>query len=175
MSAVRRSIGRWQDSGNQGADMARRIIFAQNAGFYGNAEDKLSVDQWVDIDWKHKVFFGGTGEMQGAGPSYAVGLHTSVTNSIIEYGVIKNAEDRDWLQGAIDSSMVPGKPTQVLARIHQLGLRRDEGKGFTIEVLTGEDAEDQINKWKRENAIATLKEVWWLIAIGLSVLLWIIF
>ena len=64
--------------------MSRRILFVEDVTYNGKSEDMLSVDQWVDIDWKHKVFFDEGGQMKGAGPSYNVGLHTSVTNSIID-------------------------------------------------------------------------------------------
>ena len=41
-----------------------------------------------------------------------------------------------------------------------------------LVLLTGDDAEALTRAAKREQAIATFKEVWWLVPIGIGVLWW---
>lgn len=162
--------------------MARRIVFAQNESFYGMAEEKLFVDQWIAIDWKHTIFIENwTGDMAHQRPSYKVGLacprYEEGSSGIIEYGSINDPDDIAWLRGATHGSNMAGgvrveEVTDVLARVHQLGLRRDGRKGFEVEVLTGSDARDQINQDKREQALENLKTYWWLLPVGAAVLWW---
>ena len=153
--------------------MARRIVFAQNAGFHNDPQSRLFVDQWIDLDWQHKVFTNSwTGEMKGAGPSYEVGFLDHYSGRISEHGVIRAPDDIAWLRSAIDDRQPSSAPFKLVARIHQLGLIRDGKKGFEIEVLTGDDAEALTRAAKREQAIATFKEVWWLVPIGIGVLWW---
>jgi len=85
------------------ASMARRIIFVQNAGFQTDPQSSLYVDQWIDIDWKHKVFENSwTGEIAGGGPTYEVGFFNPYFSKINERGVMRGAEDIAWLRSAID-------------------------------------------------------------------------
>lgn len=93
------------------------------------------------------------------------------------YGQIDDVEDIAWLKQVAYRSTMEGNirvetPVPIVARIHQLKLRRDGYEGFEVEVLTGDDAKALIKAAKREEAIATLKEVWWLIPIGIGVLWW---
>lgn len=162
--------------------MARRIVFARNDSFYGEAEERLFVDQWIAIDWKPTVFVDSwTGDMAHQQPSFKVGLpsHSFEDGSpcILQYGVINDPEDISWLRGATHGSYMAGgvmvdEVTDVLARVHQLGLRRDGYKGFEVEVLTGNDARDQITRDKREQVQANLKDYWWLPPLVLGVLWW---
>lgn len=55
------------------------------------------------------------------------------------------------------------QPVTVLSRVHQLELDRNGRKGFAVEVLTGDDAKDKIDKARRERVIDTLIDLWWLI------------
>ena len=63
---------------------------------------------------------------------------------------------------------------QIVSRIHQLGVKCDGKIGFKVEVLTGDDAAMLLKKAKKESAIHILKEVWWLIPVGLAVLWWLL-
>jgi hypothetical protein len=138
--------------------MARRIVFVQNAGFQADPQSRLFVDQWVDIDWKHKVFENSwTGEIAGGGPSYEVGFLDPYSSTISEHGVIRGEEDIAWLRSAIDDRHPESGPMELVARIHQLRLARDGRKGFEIEVLTGPDAEPLLSAAKREQAIGKFK------------------
>ncbi len=164
--------------------MARRIVYAEKSGFHsdGEFERALFVDRWIDIDWKPKVFVDNwTGDVASAPPSYKVGLASRTVEgdqpTLLEYGTIKNTEDVAWVKGATHGSYMAGavqveEVTAVVARVHQIGLRRDGRRGFEIEVLTGEDAKTLIHRAKREQAIATFKEVWWLVPIGIGILWW---
>lgn len=165
--------------------MARRIVYAEKSGFHGDGEYErtLVVDRWIDIDWKPKVFVESyTGDIASAPPTYKVGLASRTFEgdqpTLLEYGTIKNPEDIAWVKGATHGSYMAGsiqveEVKDVVARVHQIGLRRDGRQGFEIEVLTGGDAKTLIDKAKREQAIATFKEVWWLVPIGLGILWWL--
>lgn len=120
-----------------------------------------------------------SGDVAFQEPSYLVGLPSRTFEgdrpTILEYGRIEDAEDIAWLKQAVYRSTMEGNirvetPVPVVARIHQLKMRRDGYSGFEVEVLTGDDAEALTKAAKREQAIATFKEVWWLIPIGIGVL-----
>jgi hypothetical protein len=162
--------------------MARRIVYAKDAGYHPDRETALWLDRWVEIDCKDKVFVDQwSGDVVIEEPCYLVGLPSRSFEgdrpTILEYGQIENAEDIAWLKQAAYRSTMEGNlkvttPVPIVARIHQLKLRRDGYEGFEIEVLTGDDAQALIKAAKREEVIATLKEVWWLIPIGIGVLWW---
>jgi hypothetical protein len=140
--------------------MARGIVYAQNAGFHTNPQSRLFVDQWIEIDWKHKVFIDRwTGDVEGLGPSHEVGFTDPYSSKIIQHGVIRDADDIAWLRSAVDHRGPQAGPMQIVSRIHQLGVLRDGKTGFEIEVLTGDDAATMLKKAKQTSAIATLKEV----------------
>ena len=162
--------------------MARRVVYAKNAGYCSDRETALWIDRWVEIDCKDKVFVDRwSGDVAIEQPSYLVGLPSLSFEddrpTIMEYGRIEDAEDIAWLKQAAYRSTMEGNirvetPVPIVARIHQLKLRRDGYEGFEVEVLTGDDAEALTKAVKREEVIATLKEVWWLIPIGIGVLWW---
>ncbi|WP_374295985.1 hypothetical protein [Sphingomonas sp.] len=166
--------------------MARRIVYAEKSGFHSNSEFEraLFVDRWIEIDWKPKVFIDSwTGDVESAPPSYKVGLASRTFEgnhpTLLEYGTIKNPEDVAWVKGATHGSYMAGsvrveEVKDVVVRVHQIGLQRDGRQGFEIEILTGEDAKTLIDKAKREQAIGTFKEVWWLVPIGIAVLWWLL-
>lgn len=164
--------------------MARRIVYAKNAGYYSDRETALWIDRWVEIDCKDKVFVDQwSGDVAVEQPSYLVGLPSRSFEgdypTILEYGRIEGEDDIAWLRQAAYRSTVEGTmrvetPVPVVARIHQIKLRRDGYEGFEVEVLTGEDADALTKAAKRDQTIATFKEVWWLIPIGIGVL-WFIF
>ncbi|WP_324073876.1 MAG: hypothetical protein RSE14_11745 [Erythrobacter sp.] len=162
--------------------MARRIVYAKNTRFYPDRETALWIDRRVEIDCKDKVFVDRwSGDVAIQQPSYLVGLSSRSFEddrpTIMGYGQIDDVEDIAWLKQVAYRSTMEGNirvetPVPIVARIHQLKLRRDGYEGFEVEVLTGDDAKALIKAAKREEAIATLKEVWWLIPIGIGVLWW---
>ena len=164
--------------------MARRIVYAKNAGYWSDRKTALWIDRWVEIDCKDKVFVDDwSGDVAMADPTYLVGLPSRSFEgdrpTIMEYGRIEGAEDIAWLKQAVYRSTMEGAvevrtPVTIVARIHQLNLRRDGYEGFEVEVLTGPDAEALTKAAKREEMIATLREVWWLIPIGIGVLWWML-
>lgn len=166
--------------------MARRIVYAEESGFHSDGEHEraLFVDRVIDIDWKPKVFFDSwTADVTIAPPSYKVGLASRTFEgnnpTLLEYGTIKNPEDLAWVKGATHGSYMAGsvhveEVKDVVVRVHQIGLRHHGRQGFEIEILTGEDAKVLIDKAKREQAIATFKEVWWLVPIGIGILWWLL-
>ena len=150
-------------------------MFVRNAGFHSDPQSRLFIDQWIDIDWKHKVFADSwSGELSGSGPTYEVGFIDPYSPKISEHGIIQGGEDIAWLRSAIDHRRWDEGPMKLVARIHQLKLRRDGYEGFEVEVLTGDDADALIKAAKRDRAIETFKEVWWLIPIGLGILWWLL-
>ena len=162
--------------------MARRIVYATNAGYYSDRETALWIDRWVEIDCKDKVFVDQwSGDVAIEQPSYLVGLPNRTFEgerpTIMEYGRIEDDDDIAWLKQAayrstMERTVEVQTPVPVVARIHQLKVRRDGYEGFEVEVLTGDDAEALTRAAKREEMIATLKEVWWLIPIGIGLLWW---
>lgn len=163
--------------------MARRIVYAQNAGYLHDRDTALWIDRWVEIDCKEKVLVDRwSGDVAVEPPSYIVGLPSRSFEddrpTIMEYGRVNDAEDIAWLKqvayrSRMEGSMRVETPAPIVARIHQLKLRRDGYEGFEVEVLTGGDAESLTKAAKREQSIATFKEVWWLIPMGLLVLWWL--
>lgn len=155
--------------------MARRIVYAENAGFHTDPQARLFVDQWIEIDWKHKVFIDSwTGDIEGAGPSYEVGFTDPHSSKITEHGVIRDVSDIAWLRSAVDKRGPESGPMQIVSRIHQLGVKRGGKTGFEIEVLTGDDAAMLLKKAKRASALQILKEIWWLIPVGIAFLWWLL-
>ncbi len=160
--------------------MARRIVFAEEYGFHNGSEfgGALFIDQFIAIDWKHKIALDSwSDDVAIAPPSFIVGLTLGFPTISREYGIIKNAEDVAWLKGAthgsyLAESVLVEEVKYVIGRIHQLGLRRDDIKGFEIEVFTGEDAKALIDKTNRRQALAKLKEVWPAIPLGIGFIWW---
>jgi len=162
--------------------MARRIVYAKNTGYASARETALWIDRWIEIDCKDKVLIDQwSGDVAIEPPNYLVGLPSRAFDddrpNLIEYGQIENAEDIAWLSQAVYRSTMEGTmevrtPVPTVSRIHRLRITRDGWEGFEVEVLTGDDAESLTKAAKREEALATLKEVWWLFPIGLGVLWW---
>ena len=131
----------------------------------------MAIDRWIEIDWRPKVFVDRrTGDRLSGPPSFRVGVRSRAfahdPSAMSEYGIVKDAEDIAWLKQATDRARAR-RPFPVISRVHQLELDRDGRKGFAIEVLTGDDAKDRIDKAKRERAIATVIHMWWLIVPGI--------
>lgn len=149
--------------------MARRIVYAEHSGSSHDDGRALFIDRWVVVDWKPKVFVNdGTGDRISGPPSFRVGVPSrtfvSEPSAMREYGRVKDPEDIAWLKQATTRAHAP---VRVLSRVHQLELDRDGRHGFAIEVLTGDDAKDRIDKAKRDRAIATVIDMWWLIVPGI--------
>lgn len=163
--------------------MARRIVYAKYTGYYSDRNTVLWIDRPVEIDLRDTVLVDRwSGDIAIEKPSYLVGLPMAALDSgrptIMEYGRIEDAGDIAWLkQAAYRSSLEGGIKVEtsvpVLARVHQLNLRRDNYEGFEVEVLTGDDAEALIKAAKRMEAIATFKEVWWLIPLAVVIGWWL--
>ena len=164
--------------------MARRIVYAKNAGYFSDRETALWIDRWVESDCEDTVFVDQwSGDVAIEPPSYLVGLPSRTFEgdrpTIMEYGRIEDSDDIAWLKqvayrSAMEGTVQVQTPVPMVARIHQLKLRRDGYEGFEVEVLTGGDAEALTKAAKREEALATLKEVWWLFPIGVGVLWWML-
>lgn len=151
--------------------VARRIIYAEQSGSSRDSSRALFIDRWVEIDWRPKLFLDGrTGDGISGPPSFRVGVpgraFAQDPSAMCEYGIVKDAEDIAWLKQATDRERAR-RPAPVISRVHQLELDRDGRPGFAIEVMTGEDAKDRIDKAKRERAIATVIDLWWLIVPGI--------
>lgn len=103
-------------------------------------------------------------------PSFRVGVPSRTfprePSAMREYGIVKDAEDIAWLKQATDCARAR-RPFPVISRVHQLELDRNGRRGFAVEVMTGEDAKDRIDKAKREQTIATVIDMWWLIVPGI--------
>ncbi|MGH2548260.1 MAG: hypothetical protein ACRDHN_02665, partial [Thermomicrobiales bacterium] len=71
--------------------MARRIVYAQNAGYLHDRDTALWIDRWVEIDCKEKVLVDRwSGDVAVEPPSYIVGLPSRSFEddrpTIMEYG-----------------------------------------------------------------------------------------
>lgn len=131
----------------------------------------MFIDRWVEIDWRPKLFVDSrTGDRISGPPSFRVGVPSRAfandPSAMREYGIVKDAEDVAWLKQATHRTRAR-QPVPVISRVHQLELDRNGRAGFAIEVLTGDDAKDKIDKAKRERTIATLIDMWWLIVPGI--------
>ena len=129
----------------------------------------MFIDRWVEIDWRPKFFLDRrTGDRISGPPSFRVGVPSRAfannPSAMREYGIVKDADDVAWLKQATDRAC---QPLLVISRVHQLDLDREGRNGFAIEVMTGDDAKDRLDKAKRERAIATLIDMWWLIVPGI--------
>lgn len=156
--------------------MARRVLYAQRSGYHSDSHfsNTIFLDRWIEVDWKHKVYVDAwSGDAYHKKPSFAVGTpqtdYGGGGSTLTEYGVIKEPEDVSWLTQATHGSYIANEESisevkDVVARIHQTGLRRDGKEGFEVEVLTGEDAKVLINRDKRAHALQLFKELWWVLA-----------
>lgn len=161
--------------------MARRIIFTQRSGIHDAGS--LFIDQWVDIDWKDKLLIDEwTGDAVSQQASYQVGIFQKSFEddrpTLLEYGTIAGPEDVAWIKQATQSTArvtrVGDMPRDLIARIHQLEVEKDDRKGFTIEVLTGDDAKAQIQRGRNEQLLENFKEMWWLIPIAIVLGWWLL-
>lgn len=146
--------------------MARKIVFAAY-GFMVEGK-ALTVDRLVDVRWdggtRQKVFW--HGDTPGNGGR--------------AIGHLPEPTDAAWMRKITDVAMETGRIEDVVGRIHEVdveGLGHSPGypaNGFSIELLTGQDARDALSK--RRDAIVkhNLKELWWLLPLG-AVALWFFF
>lgn len=144
--------------------MARRIVYAEHSGTSRDGGRALFIDRWVEIDWRPKLFVDRrTGDKISGPPSFRVGVPSRAfandPSAMREYGIVKDAEDVAWLKQATHRAR---QPVPVISRVHQLELDRNGRAGFAIEVLTGDDAKDKIDKAKRERTLEALIDLWWL-------------
>ena len=162
--------------------MARKIIYAKSTGYASDSKTALWIDRQVEIDYKDKLYVDQwSGDVAIGSPTYIVGLpqkeYEAKSMTILEYGQIEGPDDIEWLkqvayQSTMDGPIEVQTPELVISRIHQLDLRRDGSDGFEVEVLTGDDADTMLRIAKREQVIATFKDIWWAIPIGLAALWW---
>ena len=159
--------------------MARRILFVEQTFSFRDPEKELFVDAWVEVDWKIRMAVDQwTGDVETAPPTYRVRPIEPDPSEMNSYGVISEPEEVDWLAQAMtkprdDHSY---KAKKIIARVSQLGVKGPEGKrGFTIEVLTGVDAERFVTAEKSIEIINLIGKHWWKIGIGTAVFWWWLF
>lgn len=146
--------------------MARRIVYAEHSGPLRDSGRALFIDRWIEIDCREKLFLDRrTGDMLSGPPSFRVGVPSRVfandPSAMREYGIVKDPEDVAWLKQATHRAWAR-QPVPMVSRVHQLELNRDGRKGFAVEVLTGDDAKEKIDKAKRERTLEAVIELWWL-------------
>lgn len=151
--------------------MARRIVYAERTGSSRDNGRALFIDRWIEIDCREKVFVDRrTGDRISGPPSFRVGVPSRAfandPSAMREYGIVKDPEDVAWLKQAAHRAWAR-RPVPVISRVHHLELERNGRKCFAVEVFTADDAKEKIDKAKRERAIATLIDMWWLIVPGI--------
>ena len=139
----------------------------------------LAIDDWLEVHWRMKLYSDQwTGDGQLFPATYEVTrFGGDQNNSIHIYGRLRDDQDKQWLEKAVQTPPSEYYAIKHVARVHELGLEDPESRRglFKIEVLTGPDRDALVNAAKREEGLQFAKEHWWQIGLGLIVLYWWLF
>lgn len=156
--------------------LARRTLFVETSSVLRDAEKELFIDARVEVDWKIRMSIDGwTGGTETASSTYKIRPIEHYPSELNEYGVLSNPDEIAWLDNAMTkpSQDHSYKSVTLIARVNQLGIRNTAGRsGFSIDVMTGVDADNFVAAEKRDAAIALAKKHWWQLALALLALWW---